>query len=160
MHKSDVVKLTKLLKKSVNKKNKQKIDLHEPHFFGNESFFLDRSIKEKQVSTYGKYTGYFENEIKRITKAKYSIAVTSGTEALHLSLKAIGITSEHEVLVPAMTFIATVNAITYCGAEPHFIDTNIDTMEIDYKKFRESLVTDWGMTRHHTFMPELSSPRD
>ena len=134
MRKSDVVKLIKFLNNNIRKKNKKKIELHEPSFFGNENFFLNRCIKEKQVSTYGKYTGYFEKEIKRITKAKYSVALTSGTEALHLSLRAIGITSDHEILVPAMTFIASVNAISYCGAEPHFIDTDINTLEIDYKK--------------------------
>lgn len=139
MRKSDVVKLIKFLNNNIRKKNKKKIELHEPSFFGNEIFFLNRCIKEKQVSTYGKYTGYFEKEIKRITKAKYSVALTSGTEALHLSLRAIGITSDHEILVPAMTFIASVNAISYCGAEPHFIDTDINTLEIDYKKLDQYL---------------------
>lgn len=139
MRKSDVVKLIKFLNNNIRKKNKKKIELHEPSFFGNEKFFLNRCIEEKQVSTYGKYTGYFEKEIKRITKAKYSVALTSGTEALHLSLRAIGITSDHEILVPAMTFIASVNAISYCGAEPHFIDTDINTLEIDYKKLDQYL---------------------
>ena len=77
MRKSDVVKLIKFLNNNIRKKNKKKIELHEPSFFGNEKFFLNRCIKEKQVSTYGKYTGYFEKEIKRITKAKYSVALTS-----------------------------------------------------------------------------------
>ena len=51
-----------------------------------------------------------------------------------MALKAIGVTSKHEVLVPAMTFIASVNAISYCGADPHFIDTDIETLEINYNK--------------------------
>ena len=89
MQKSDVKKLIKVFRKNLKKTNNQPIDLHEPTFFGNENFFISRCIKEKQVSTYGKYTELFEKEIKKITKAKYAIAVTSGTEALHLALKAI-----------------------------------------------------------------------
>ena len=76
---------------------------------------------------------------KKFTKAKYSVALINCTQALFISLKAIGVKKNDEVLVPSLTFIGTVNAISYLDAEPHFVDSNIDDFGIDCQKLENYL---------------------
>ena len=71
--------------------------------------------------------------------SKYAIATNSGTSALHLSMVAYGIKEKDEVLVPAFTFVGTVNAIRYCSAIPHFVDSSIEKLGIDVEKLEEYL---------------------
>ena len=78
-----------------------------------------------------------KKEIKKFTKAKYSVALINCTQALFISLKAIGVKKNDEVLVPSLTFIGTVNAISYLDAEPHFVDSNIDDFGIDCQKLEK-----------------------
>jgi aminotransferase in exopolysaccharide biosynthesis len=113
--------------------------LHEPLFIGNEINYLQKTIKENFVSTSGKYVKKFERNIKKITKAKFAIAVVNGTEALHIALKVCGVKNGDEVLVPALTFVGTVNAIVHSGGEPHFIDSDIETLGVDYLKLNNYL---------------------
>ena len=108
--------------------------LHEPLMCGNEIKYLKKTIKTNSVSSVGEYVKKFEEKIKKITKSKFSIAVVNGTTALHISLKVAGVKKNDEVLVPALTFVGTANAITYCGAIPHFIDSEINTLGVDVKK--------------------------
>ena len=108
--------------------------LHEPLFCGNEIEYINDTIKKNFVSASGEYVNKFEKEIRRFTKAKYSISVINGTQAIFISLKVLGVQKDHEVLVPALTFVGTVNAISYTGASPHFIDSNIKDFGIDCKK--------------------------
>ena len=124
------------LKKTLGKGTYQ---LHEPSFIGNEIKYLKNTIKSTYVSSIGKYITIFEKKIKKITGAKYAIAIVNGTEALHISLKALDIKKGDEVLVPALTFVGTVNAITYCGAEPHFIDSEISSLGVNNEKLEEYL---------------------
>ena len=120
------------------------IGLHEPYLVGNEIKYLKNCIQENWVSTSGKYLKLFEKKIKEITKAKFVIPVLNGTIGLHLSMILSGIEKNDEVIVPTITFIATVNAIKYVGANPIFMDTdhylNIDedkTIEYDYEDLEE-----------------------
>ena len=113
--------------------------LHEPLFIGNEINYLKKTIKKNFVSSSGEYVKTFEEALQKITKAKFAIAVVNGTEALHISLKVLGIKNGDEVLVPALTFVGTVNAIVHSGAEPHFIDSNIETLGIDFLKLNNYL---------------------
>jgi perosamine synthetase len=113
--------------------------LHEPLFFGNEVRYLKKTISTNSVSSIGNYVKQFEEKIKKITKSKFAIAVVNGTAALHISLKVAGVKNEDEVLVPALTFIGTANAIVYCGGTPHFIDSESDTMGIDTQKLEKYL---------------------
>ena len=106
-------------------------NLHEPYFCGNEVDYLKKTIKTNTVSSIGNYVKLFESKIKKFTKCKYTIAVTNCTHALHLSLIACGINRNEEVITPALTFAATANAITYTGAIPHFVDSEIETLGID-----------------------------
>ena len=86
--------------------------------YGNEKKYLINTIKQNFFSSAGNFVNKFEDKIKKITKAKYAIAVVNCTEAIHITLKACGIKRGDEVLVPSLTFIETVNPITYLGAIP------------------------------------------
>ena len=61
--------------------------------------------------------------VVNLTGAKYAVAVVNGTAALHVALKLAGVYPDDEVLLPALTFVATANAVTYCNAVPHFVDS-------------------------------------
>jgi perosamine synthetase len=113
--------------------------LHQPMFGSKEKKYLNQTIEENFVSSKGMHTIKFERKIKKYTKSKFSIAVTSGTEAIYIALLAAGIKKNHEVLVPSLTFIGTVNAISYLGSEPHFIDSNIRDFGVDAPKLEKYL---------------------
>jgi perosamine synthetase len=113
--------------------------LHEPYIGNNELRFVKKAVNEKELSTYGKYIKIFENELRKITKAKYVTAVINCTEGLFLSLKILGIKKDQEVLVPALTFVGTVNAISYIGAHPHFVDSQIQDFGINTIKLSDYL---------------------
>ena len=120
-----------LIKKTTGKGSHK---LHEPLFSSKEIKYTNETIKTNFVSSAGIYGEKFENEIKKLTKAKHVIAVINGTQGLYISMQALGIKENQEVLVPALTFVGTVNAISYTGAEPHFVDSNIKDLGIDCKK--------------------------
>jgi perosamine synthetase len=107
---------------------KKFIPLHEPKFIGNEKKYLNECIDSTFVSSVGKFVDYFEQQIAKFTGAKYAIATSSGTSALHVSLKLAGVDKESEVLTQSLTFVATCNAISYCNAKPIFIDVDRNTM--------------------------------
>ena len=104
------------------------IPLHEPRFIGNEKKYLNECIDSTFVSSVGKFVDIFEDGIAKYTGAKYAIATGSGTSALHISLLIEGVENGHEVITQPLTFVATCNAIRYCGAQPIFVDVDIDTM--------------------------------
>jgi perosamine synthetase len=104
------------------------IPLHEPRFLGNEKKYVMDAIDSTFVSSVGVYVDKFENEIQEITGAKYAVATVNGTAALHISLILAGVTHGDEVITQSLTFIATCNSIRYCGAEPVFIDVNLETL--------------------------------
>jgi perosamine synthetase len=115
------------------------VSLHEPSFDGKELEYLKECIDSTYVSYVGKYVDRFESELATFTGAKFAISVVNGTAALHVALKLAGVKSGDEVLLPALTFVATANAITYCGAIPHFTDSEDTTLGIDVLKLREYL---------------------
>lgn len=127
--------LFQILQKVIGKK---KVALHEPYLFGNEKKYLNDCIKNNQL-TYGKFNKQFEKSVCKFTKAKYCIGVVNGTSALHLSLKLLGCNEKHEILVPALTFVGTVNAINYTGSHPHFIDSEKDFVNLDIVKLDKYL---------------------
>ena len=113
--------------------------LHEPIFAGNEWLYLKECLDSTFISSVGKFVDRFEVELAAYTGAKHAIAVVNGTAALHIALKLAGVGSNDEVLVPALTFVATANAITYCSAIPHFVDSEERTLGVDAAKLREYL---------------------
>ena len=113
--------------------------LHEPLFLGKEMSYLKNTINQNSVSSTGEYVNKFEKKIKDYTRAKFAIAVVNGTQAIYISLKACGVKKDEEVLVPALTFVGTVNAISYLGAKPHFVDSQIKNFGIDCSKLENYL---------------------
>ena len=104
------------------------IPLHAPVFKGNEKKYLESCINSTFVSSVGKFVDQFEKLIAEFTKAKMAVACVNGTNALHLALKIVGVERDTEVITQPLTFIATANAITYCGAQPVFLDVDLDTL--------------------------------
>lgn len=113
--------------------------LHEPTFEGNESRYLQDCIDSTYVSSVGKYVDQFEIELAKFTKAKHAISVVNGTAALHIALKLAGTMPGDEVLVQGFTFVATANAVSYCGATAHFVDIESENLGIDPIKLAEYL---------------------
>ncbi len=105
--------------------------LHEPVFAGNEVAYLEDCIKSTFVSSVGKFVDRFERMLEEFTGAKRAIAVVNGTAALHTCFTLAGVVQGDEVISPALTFIATTNAIAYCGATPHFVDSSFETLGMD-----------------------------
>lgn len=117
------------------------VALHEPRFTGNEWIYLKECLDSTYVSSVGKFVDRFEYDLTKFTGAKYAVAVVNGTAALHIALKLAGVHAGDEVLVPALTFIATANAVSYCNATPHFVDSEMGTLGMDVAKLREYLIT-------------------
>lgn len=108
--------------------NQDFIPLHEPRFIGNEKKYVLDAIDSTFVSSVGEYVNDFEKKMAQITGAKYAIATSTGTSALHMGLILAGVTKDDEVLSQSLTFIATANAISYLNATPVFLDVDIDSM--------------------------------
>jgi len=115
------------------------VPLHEPCFIGNEKKYLIQCIDSTFVSSVGKYVDLFESEMAAYTGAKYAIAVVNGTAALHIGLLLAGVQRDDEVITQALTFIATCNAISYCGAQPVFIDVDRKTLGLSAQALSEFL---------------------
>ena len=114
--------------------------LHEPTFHGNEWKYVKECIDTTFVSSVGKFVDRFEYNLADFTGAKYAVAMVSGTAALHISLLLANVKANDEVLIPTLTFIATANAVSYCGAIPHFVDSEELTFGIDVEKLRAYLL--------------------
>ena len=109
-------------------KTKGFIPLHEPRFIGNEKKYLNECIDSTFVSSVGKFVDEFEAKIASYTGAKYAVATSNGTSALHIALILADVKGDDEVITQPLTFVATCNAISYCGAKPLFIDVDKGTM--------------------------------
>ena len=118
----------------------KKIFLSEPRFCGNEKKCLNDCIDSGWVSSAGDYVNQFEESIAKYTGVKHAIAMVSGTASIHLSLKIAGVHSGHEVIAPTLTFIAPINAISYLGAEPVFMDSD-SVFNLDIEKTIDFLKT-------------------
>jgi len=115
------------------------IPLHAPVFHGNEKKYLNECIDTTFVSSVGKFVDKFEEEIAHFTGASKAVSCVNGTNALHLALKLVGVDNNTEVITQPLTFIATANAISYCGANPIFLDVDIDTMGLSPNSLRKWL---------------------
>lgn len=109
-------------------KTKEFIPLHEPRFVGNEKKYLNDCIDSTFVSSVGKYVDQFEKDFASYVGSRYAIATVNGTAALHIAMILAGVERDDEVITQPLTFIATCNAISYIGADPVFVDVDLDTM--------------------------------
>lgn len=137
--KSGLVENTYSILRQVLGEAKSPIGLHEPTLGDLEKEFVLKAIDSGYVSSVGQYVGEFEQTLSKYTGSPYAIAVVNGTAALHVCYLLAGVGQGDEVLVPSLTFVATVNAISYCGAVPHFIDVETKTLGVDVSRVRSYL---------------------
>jgi perosamine synthetase len=109
----------------------ERIPIAEPEFGANELKYVTECLESGWISSIGPFVERFEQSIARFCGARHAIATANGTVALHLALAALGIGKGDEVIVPAMTFIATANAVHYTGASIVLVDVDPETWNID-----------------------------
>lgn len=113
------------------RKDAAQVQLHEPLFVGREREYVLDAIDSTFVSSVGEYVNRFERDLARICGVGHAIATANGTAALHVALLLAGVKAGDEVLIPALTFVATANAVAYCGAVPHLCDVTERTLGLD-----------------------------
>lgn len=116
------------------------IPLHVPIFFGNEKKYLEECIDSTFVSSVGNYVNLFEEEMAHFTGAKKAVACVNGTNALHMALLLAGVKQNDEVITQPLTFVATANAICYCGAVPVFVDIDKTTLGLSPDALKQFLI--------------------
>lgn len=109
------------------------IPLSVPTIQGNEWAYVKECLDTGWVSSAGKFVDRFEADVARLTGAKHAVACVNGTAALHIALQLAGVQPGDEVIVPTVTFIATVNAVRYAQATPVFMDCD-DFYNLDAEK--------------------------
>lgn len=117
------------------------VPLHAPIFIGNERKYLGECIDTTYVSSVGRFVDSFEKETASYTGAVAAVVCLNGTNALHLALMLGGVKRNDEVITQPLTFIATANAISYCGAHPVFIDIDKETLGLSAEALSEFLET-------------------
>lgn len=115
------------------------IPLHAPVFKGSEQTYVANTITSTFVSSVGEYVNRFEQDMAAYTGTECAVATVNGTAALHVSLRLAGVEQGDLVITQALTFVATCNAIAYCGAEPLFIDVDESTLGLSPRALEEWL---------------------
>lgn len=128
-----------VLKSVLGETHSHPIALHEPNIGGHENELVAKCLNSGWVSSVGEYISEFETKLAKFTGAKHVIAVVNGTAALHLALHACGVKPGDEVLVPTLSFVATANAVSHCGAVPHFVDSDFETLGLDPEALKKYL---------------------
>ncbi|MDP3803012.1 LegC family aminotransferase [Brevundimonas sp.] len=105
--------------------------LHQPEFRGQEWAYIKDCLDTGWVSSVGAWVDRFERALEQVTGVSHAVAASTGTAALHICMKLAGVVRGDEVLVPALTFVATANAVTYEGATPHFVDADMECLGVD-----------------------------
>ncbi|MCP9610596.1 LegC family aminotransferase [Coprobacter tertius] len=118
---------------------KEIVPLHAPCFVGNEKKYLEECIDTTFVSSVGKFVDRFESMMAEYTGAARAVVCVNGTSAIHMALLLAGVERGDEVITQPLTFIATCNALSYCGAHPVFIDVDTDTLGLSPGKMEEWL---------------------
>lgn len=115
------------------------IPLCVPELSGNEWKYVKECLDTNWLSYVGSYVGRFEEGVAQYVGMRYAVATNSGTAALHIALLVAGIEPDDEVLLSNVTFVATANAVRYCGAWPVLIDVSADTWQMDPEKLAQFL---------------------
>lgn len=124
---------------TVLQKTEKPIALHEPYFGGQEWEYIKDCLDSGYVSSVGTYVNKFEHALATFTGSKYAACVVNGTAALQICLMLAGVGQGDEVLTPALSFIATANAVCYLNAIPHFVDSEMLSLGVDGEKLDEYL---------------------
>jgi len=115
------------------------ISLAAPVLTGNEARYVNDCLDTNWVSSKGRYIPAFEESFSSLVGAKFGVAVSSGTAALHVALAALGVREGDEVIVPTFTMISCANAIRYLGAKPVLVDSEEETWNIDPQGIRSAI---------------------
>ena len=107
------------------------IPVASPVLNGNEKAYVDDCIETGWISSCGKYVEAFERQFAAFCEVEHALTCSNGTVALHLALMALGVGPGDEVLLPTLTYVATANAVLYCGASPVFVDSDPRTWNMD-----------------------------
>ncbi|HQR38641.1 MAG TPA: LegC family aminotransferase [Blastocatellia bacterium] len=110
------------------------VPLHEPEFAGREWDYVKECIDTGWVSSVGSFVDRFERDLAAATGCAHAVATSNGTSALHICLLLAGVRTGDEVVMPTLTFIATANAVSYVGAVPHFVDSEVVSLGVDAAK--------------------------
>jgi perosamine synthetase len=116
-----------------------KIPIYQPSLSGNEKNYVNECLESTWISSKGKFISLFEEGFARYTGVKHAVTVNNGTAALHLALVVLGIGPGDEVIVPTLTYIATVNAVAYTGATPVFADSLAETWQINPEEVKKKI---------------------
>lgn len=118
-----------------------KIPVANTFLTGNEKKYVDDCMESGWISSAGKYIELFENGFAEFCGVKHAVACCNGTVALHLALVALGVETGDEVIVPTLTFVATPNSVTYCGARPIFVDSESETWNLDPRQVEAKITS-------------------
>lgn len=127
------------------------VALHEPWFRGNEWSYVKDCIDTGWVSSAGGYVDRYEAELATKVGVRRAVATVNGTAALYVCLLLAGVERGDEVLLPTLTFVASANAVSYCGAVPHFVDAEERTLGVSPDRLRLHLEETGERRRHGTF---------
>jgi perosamine synthetase len=116
------------------------IPISNPALVGNELKYVTDCITSTWISSVGKYVTEFEETFAEFCGTEHAVTCSNGTTALHLALLALGVEAGDEVIVPTLTYVATANAVVYCGARPVFVDGEPATWNMDPAQV-EALIT-------------------
>jgi perosamine synthetase len=119
--------------------HERKIPVSAPDLVGNEERYVTDAIRSSWISSTGVYIEKFEREFAEACGTRSAITVANGTIALHLAMLALGVRPGDEVLVPALTYVATANAVRYVGGEPVFVDVDPATWCLDSTKLEDAI---------------------
>jgi perosamine synthetase len=118
-----------------------KIPVYQTSLTGNAKKYVNECLETNWISSKGKFIPEFEQKFADYIGVKYALAVSNGTVALHLALVSLGIGPEDEVIVPSLTYIASVNSIVYTGAIPVFVDSLKTTWQMNPEDVRKKITT-------------------
>lgn len=118
-----------------------KIPVYQPSLSGNEKKYVNDCLDSTWISSKGKYINKFESKFAEFINVNYATTVSNGTVALHLAMVALNLGPGDEVIVPTLTYIASVNSITYTGSKPVFVDSLQGTWQVDPKDIEKKITT-------------------
>jgi len=135
------------------------IPLSVPEIEGNESKYVLDCLNTGWISSAGSYVNQFEDMVAKYAGAKYGVACMNGTVGLHIAQVLLGITKDDHVIAPNITFIATLNAIKYTGAQPILIDVDINNWQMDLGLLEQFLEqnTEFKTTKSGTYCFDTST---
>lgn len=113
--------------------------LHRPYFPPTAWQYVKECIDTGWVSSAGSYVTKFEQMLAKSTGCKRAVATVNGTAALEICFRLLGVKANDEVICPSLSFVATANAISHCGAVPHFVDVSLDRLSICPDSLRSRL---------------------